>query len=74
MTIRVKVIARSARTELIGKMADGTLKIKIAAVPDKGRANEELCAFLAAQYGVSRGEVSIISGQTSALKLVRVGR
>ena len=74
MTIRVKVIPRSAKTELAGEMADGTLKIKIAAVPEKGRANDELCSFLAKYYGVARTEVAVISGQTAALKLVRVGK
>ena len=46
MTLRVKVIPRSAKTEIVGEMADGTLKIKIAAPPEKGKANEELIRFL----------------------------
>ena len=72
MTLRVKVIPRSARTEMAGEMADGTLKIKIAAPPEKGKANEALCVFLASHYGVARAAVSVISGHTAALKLVRV--
>jgi uncharacterized protein YggU (UPF0235/DUF167 family) len=72
MTLRVKVIPRRPRTEFAGTMADGTLKIRLAAVPEKGQATEALCAFLAAHYGVSRDRVTVISGQTSALKLVRV--
>jgi uncharacterized protein YggU (UPF0235/DUF167 family) len=55
-------------------MADGTLKVKIAAAPDKGNANAELCAFLAAHYGVPKSAVTILSGQTSTRKLVRIGR
>lgn len=70
MTLRVKVIPRSAKTEIVGTMADGTLKIKIAAPPEKGKANEELVRFLAAHYGVSR--VEIVSGHTAALKMVRL--
>ena len=72
MTVRVKVIPRSPRTEFAGAMADGTLKVRLAAVPEKGKANEALCAFLAAHYGVSRHHVTVISGQTAALKLVRI--
>lgn len=72
MTLRVKVIPRSPRTEFAGRMADGTFKIRLAAVPEKGKANEALCAFLAAHYGVARRRVAVISGQTSALKLVRI--
>lgn len=73
MTVRVKVIPRSARTELAGAMADGTLKVRIAAPPERGKANEVLCAFLAKHYGVPRISVAVISGQTASLKLVRVG-
>ena len=71
--MRVKVVPRSPRTELAGEMADGTIKIHIAAPPDKGQANEELCKFLARHYGVPKGSVEILSGHTSTRKLVRVG-
>jgi uncharacterized protein (TIGR00251 family) len=70
MTLRVKVIPRSAKTEIVGEMSDGTLKIKIAAPPEKGKANAELIRFLAAYYGVNR--VEIISGHTASLKMVRI--
>ena len=72
MTLRVKVIPRSAKSEIAGTMADGTLKVKIAAPPEKGRANEALCDFLASHYGVPRTAVTIVSGHAAALKLVRV--
>lgn len=70
MTLRVKVIPRSAKTEIVGEMADGTLKIKIAAPPEKGKANEELIRFLSAHFGTK--QVEIISGHTAALKMVRL--
>jgi uncharacterized protein len=72
MTLRVKVIPRSPRTELAGEMSDGTWKVRVAAPPDKGKANEALCAFLAAHFGVPRSAVTVISGQTATLKLVKV--
>jgi uncharacterized protein (TIGR00251 family) len=74
MTLRVKVIPRSAKTEIAGEMADGTLKVKIAAPPEKGKANDALCAFLAAHFCVPRAAVTIVSGHSAALKLVRVER
>ena len=73
MTVRVKVILRAAHSEIAGTMADGTLKARLAAVPEKGRANEALCALLADHFHVPRKAVEIISGHTSPLKLVRVG-
>lgn len=72
MTLKVKVVPRSPRTEIVGEMADGTLKIHVAAPPEKGRANEELCAFLASHYRVPRSAVTVISGQSATRKLVRI--
>jgi uncharacterized protein (TIGR00251 family) len=72
MTLRVKVIPRSPKSEITGQMADGTLKIKIAAPPKKGKANDALCAFLARHYGVPRAAVTIVGGHAAARKLVRV--
>jgi uncharacterized protein len=72
VTLKVKVIPRSARSETAGTLADGTLKVRVAAPPEKGKANEELCRFLAAHYGVPRSAVTVVSGHTSALKLVRI--
>jgi uncharacterized protein len=70
MTFRVKVIPRSAKTEIVGTMSDGTLKIRIAAPPEKGKANDEPVRFLAEHYKVRK--VEIISGHTAALKMVRL--
>jgi len=72
VTLRIKVIPRSRKSEIAGTMADGTLKVKIAAPPEKGKANEALCAFLARHYGVPRAAVTIVSGHAATLKLVRI--
>jgi uncharacterized protein (TIGR00251 family) len=70
MTIRVKVIPRSPKTEIVGEMSDGTLKIKIAAPPEQGKANDALCAFLSKHYAKP---ARIVSGHTTPIKLVRIG-
>ena len=72
MTLRVKVIPRSSKSEIVGELADGTLKVRIAAAPEKGRANEALIGLLAEVYGVPRGSVEILSGHGWLEKLVRV--
>jgi uncharacterized protein (TIGR00251 family) len=54
-------------------MADGTLRVKIAAAPEKGKANDELRRLLAKTYNVRLSDVEILSGLTSPLKRVRVG-
>jgi uncharacterized protein (TIGR00251 family) len=72
MDILVKVIPKSSRTELVGHLADGTWKIKVAAPPEKGKANQALCEFLAGHFGVAKSRVSILSGETSHLKRVHI--
>ena len=72
VTLRVKVIPRSAKSEIVGELADQTLKVKIAAPPEKGKANHALIAFLAAHFKVPRTAVEILSGHGTPLKLVRV--
>ena len=72
MDLRVKVIPKSAKTELAGYLPDGTWKVKIAAPPEKGRANRALCEFLAEKLGVAKSKVRIVSGETASLKRVRV--
>jgi uncharacterized protein (TIGR00251 family) len=72
LTLKIKVIPKSPKSEIAGRMADGTLKIRIAAPPEKGRANEELRSFLARQYDVPAANVTILSGATSQTKLVRI--
>lgn len=72
MDLRVKVIPRSSRTELAGILADGTWKVKVAAVPEKGKANRALCDFIAEKLGVAKTRVRIVAGETSQLKRIRV--
>ena len=73
MTLRVKVIPRSAKSEVTGQMPDGTWRVKIAAPPEKGKANDALIELLAKHFRVARSAVSIVSGHSAPLKLVRIG-
>ncbi len=72
MDLRVKVIPKSSKSEVCGRMADGTLKVKIAAAPEKGKANAALCRLLAEYFGVSTREVEILSGAASTLKRIHI--
>ena len=71
VTLKVRAQPRAARTEIIGEH-DGALKIKIAAPPLNGKANEECRRFLAKLLNVSATSVEIISGETSRDKIVRI--
>lgn len=72
MQISVKVIPKSSKTEIAGHLPDGTWRIKVAAAPEKGKANRALCEFLADYFGVPQTRVSIVSGETSHIKRVRI--
>ncbi|HYL38235.1 MAG TPA: DUF167 domain-containing protein [Bryobacteraceae bacterium] len=72
MDLRVKVIPKSSKTELVGVLPDGTWKVKVAAAPEKGKANRALCEFIAGRLGVAKSRVRIMAGETSTLKRIRV--
>ncbi|MEO8662201.1 MAG: DUF167 domain-containing protein [Bryobacteraceae bacterium] len=74
LSLRIKVIPKSQRTEAIGLMTDGTIKVKVAAVPEKGKANAALCDYLAGVFGVPKRNVAVLTGETSHNKVVRVLR
>ncbi len=71
VTLRVKVVPRASKSMIAGEI-DGALKIRIASPPVDGAANDELIKFLAKQFGIGRGSIQILSGQTSKTKLVFV--
>lgn len=71
MVFTAKVIPGSSRTAVCG-IIGGMVKMKIAAAPQKGKANQFLVEFLAKQLGVKKSAVSIISGQTNPVKQVQV--
>ena len=70
--LTIKVIPNAPRTEIVGIMADGVLKIKVSAPPQKGKANQELIKFLEELFGVKRGNVIFVTGETARLKKIRV--
>lgn len=72
ITLRVKVIPKSAGNAIVGFLDEETLKIRVAAVPEKGRANKELKSFLAEEFEVAKENVEIISGAADPLKLIRI--
>jgi len=74
VTLKVKVTPKSPKSEITGTLADGTLKVRIAAPPERGKANAELCLLLAREYGVSAKHVTIVAGETSPNKIVRIVR
>ncbi|MCL6707364.1 DUF167 domain-containing protein [Pseudomonas sp. R2.Fl] len=48
------------------------LKARVTAVPEKGKANKALIELLAKRLGVAKSTVSVISGDTSRQKILRI--
>ncbi len=67
----VKVVPRSSKTTIAGVLG-GMLKIKLAAPPEKGKANQSLIEFLADALGVKKNTVKITSGLTSPVKTIQI--
>ena len=53
-------------------LLNGMLKVKLAAAPEKGKANESLVEFLADTFGVKKNAVTITSGHTSPVKTIEI--
>ena len=51
---------------------DGAVLIRIAAPPVDGKANQALIAFVAKTLGLPKGAVTILRGETSRNKVIRV--
>lgn len=67
-SLTIKVIPRAKKTEYVGLMSDRTLKIRLAAVPEDGKANAELLRFL---EEITGNTWEIVSGITNSRKVVR---
>ncbi len=68
----VRVVPNASRAAVVGRMADGVLKVKVCAPPEGGRANDAVVELLADIFGVPRRAVSILSGQSSRNKRVGI--
>ncbi|MBC7911638.1 MAG: DUF167 domain-containing protein [Pyrinomonadaceae bacterium] len=67
----VRVVPRASRSKVVGEH-DGALRVRVAAPPVDGAANDELVRTLARALRVPVRDVEITSGHTSKIKQVRV--
>ena len=69
MILELYVQPGARRSELAGEY-DGRLRLKLAAPPVEGKANEALIAFLADHFNVPKRNVRIAAGLRSRRKRV----
>jgi uncharacterized protein (TIGR00251 family) len=71
VVLRVHVQPGAGRTAVVGRHGDA-VKVRIAAPPQGGRANEASAALLAETFGVATANVQLTSGATSRSKRFRI--
>lgn len=69
--LTVRLQPRAKRNAIVDER-DGMLRVSVAAAPVDGLANAALCKLIAKRAGVARGRVSVVRGERSREKTVRV--
>lgn len=62
---------RAGKNEVL-KISEGEYKIKVTAVPEKGKANEAVIKLLADYFGVPKSSINIAGGKTARTKIVDI--
>ena len=71
MKIKIKVVPRSLKEEVIKQGEEYTVRVKDP--PREGKANEAVIRVIAIYFKVPRGSVKIVSGLTGKHKIVEIG-
>ncbi len=69
--LAVWVVPGGRRSEITG-VVSGRLRVRVAAPAVEGRANRELCRFLAAAVGVPASAVVVGAGERGRRKTIRI--
>jgi uncharacterized protein (TIGR00251 family) len=64
-------VSPGARTKSIDRHGDGW-RVRVAAVPERGKANEAVIEFLAQRLDLPRESIELVSGRSSRDKVVEV--
>lgn len=71
MKLRIKVVPGAARSEIAGWLGD-TLKVRVNAPPERGRANTAVIELLAEALDLPSDAVTITAGASAARKIVEI--
>jgi len=69
--LRLRVAAGAARSSIAG-VYGGALKVSVRAAPERGKANREVTALVAARFDLAARDVEIVAGETARDKVVRL--
>ncbi len=65
--LKVRVQPKASRNSIIVQ-SDGRIRVALTAPPVDGKANKALLRFVAKSLGISRADVSLVSGEKSREK------
>jgi uncharacterized protein len=71
ITLKVYLQPKSSKNEIVGPYRDG-IKVKVAAPPIEGKANEALIRYLAKELEVSSSSIKILKGVHAREKTLRI--
>jgi len=71
IAFQVKVHPRAKKDAITGALGDA-LKLSLTAPPVEGRANDACVEFFARLLKVPRSSITIASGRSSRLKVIRI--
>jgi uncharacterized protein (TIGR00251 family) len=67
--LRLRVSPGAARTELVGRHGEAW-KVRVAAAPERGRANEALLRLLSERLGLPPARIALVAGHSGRDKVV----
>jgi len=69
--LRIRVSPGARTTELVGRQGEAW-KVRVAARPERGRANDAVLKLLADRLRVGRDELTLVSGASGKDKVVEL--
>ncbi len=71
MKLKVRVIPGASGSRVVGWLGDA-LKVRVAAPPEKGKANSAVLRLLASELNVAESDLALVSGASSQNKVVEI--
>jgi len=71
MRIYAKVFPRAPKNEVL-KISDEEYKVRVTAVPEKGKANVAVIKLLADYFGVPKSLINIVGGKSTRVKIIDI--
>ena len=70
--LSVRVVPRATKDGIAGLLGTEALKVRIQAPPVEGKANAYLVRYLSKHWKISRGSITILSGETGRNKRIEI--